>query len=411
MSEMLLDDIRVIDLTAWWAGPMMTGLLATMGAEVIKIESTQRMDGWRQMNPLPGDRPWERCAVYAGANHSKRSFTLDLTRPRGVDVFKNLVKKGDIVAENFTPRVMKNFGLDYSVLNEINPRIVMISMPAFGMTGPWRDYGGFAANLEQMSGFNQLTGYPGEGPLDTNMMLSDPIAGVYGLNAVLTALRYQRQTGHGQYIDLSQLEADTATIGEFIIDYTVNHRVPRRVGNSHRSMAPHGCYRCKGEDKWVTILVATEDEWSRFCQAIGSPVWTQNEKFSNVSARWNNQEELNNLIETWTRNYTHYEVMFILQAAGVAATPVLGLADIPEDPHVRAGNYYQEVNHAVLGRFPVSGIPMEFSETPWQIKSAPPLLGQDNDYVLGDLLGMTREEIAALAAEGIIGTEPSAAKK
>jgi crotonobetainyl-CoA:carnitine CoA-transferase CaiB-like acyl-CoA transferase len=381
-----------------------------MGAEVIKVESIQRLDVLRgsYAEAERGGEFWERSPLWTPINYDKLDVTLNLNHPKGVEIFKRLVKISDIVAENYTPRVMKNFGLDYPVLKEVNPRIIMISLPAHGMTGPWKDYPGFAQSIEQMSGIPQLTGYPDGLPKMSGADLSDPIAGLNGMGAVLIALLYRQMTGKGQYIDLSQTEATTCMIGDAIVDYTMNKRCQPRRGNRHPFMAPHGFYRCKGDDLWVGIAVSSDEEWSQLCEVMGNPAWCKDEKFGDSLSRWHNQDELDKLIEEWTSQHDHYEVMNTLQKVGIAAGAVLTSAEFLSDPHLQERGTFQVVDRAVVGPHPysVASAPMRLSKSVTAIRRPAPLLGEHNDYVLGEILGMSKEEIQNLVDEQIIGTAP-----
>ena len=409
MSKLPLEGIRVIDLTMFWSGPYATNLLASLGAEVIKIEAIQRLDGWRGgAAQVDVEKPWERSPLWNTVNTDKLDITLDLTRPRGVEIFKRLVKIGDIVAENYTPRVMKNFGLDYPVLKEINPQIIMISLPAHGSTGPWKDYPGFGASIEQMSGIPQLTGYPDGPPKMTSLNLSDPTVGINGMAAILIALLFRQMTGKGQYIDLSQIEALTSLVGDAIVDYSMNKRVQPRRGNRHPSMAPHGYYRCQGDDLWVGIAVSSDQEWEQFSRAIGAPPWTKEDRFADSLSRWHNQDELDKLVEGWTIEHGHYEVMNTLQQAGVAAGAALTPAELLTDPHLKEQGVFQTVERDIVGThpYPVPSAPIKLSGSPIAIRRPAPLLGEHNDYVFGELLGMSKEEIQSLVDDQITGTAP-----
>lgn len=409
MSKLPLEGIRVIDLTMVWSGPCATNLLVSLGAEVIKIEAIQRLDPWRGgATQVDVEKPWERSPLWNTVNTDKLDITLDLTRPRGAEIFKRLVKIGDIVTENYTPRVMKNFGLDYPVLREINPKIIMISLPAYGSTGPWKDYVGFAFSIEQMAGIPQLTGYPDGPPEMTGAASSDPIVGTNGAMAILMALLFRQMTGKGQYIDLSQIEAATSFIGDAIVDYSMNKRVQPRRGNRHPSMAPHGYYRCQGDDLWVGIAVSSDEEWEQFGKAIGAPPWTKEERFADSLSRWHNQDELDKLVEGWTIGHGHYEVMDTLQQAGVAAGAVLSSAELLTDPHLKERGTFQTVERDIVGAhpYPIPSAPIKLSESPITIRRPAPLLGEHNDYVFGELLGMSKEEIQSLADDQIIGTAP-----
>ena len=410
MASLALEGIRVIDCTINWAGPLTANILADMGAQVIKVEAIQRLDGWRTMNLLhPTEQGWwERAASFNTVNRNKLGITLNLTDSRGAGLFKRLVKIGDLVVENYTPRVMANFGLDYQVLKDINPGIVMVSMPGWGMTGPWRDYTGFGASVEQMSGMPQLLGYLDGGPMlhGIGLALGDPISGVYGAFAASIALRWRRRTGQGQYIDLAQNEALSCLIGDAIMDYTLNKRVQGRRGNRHPFMAPHGCYRCSGQDNYVSIAVSSDEEWESFGQAIGDLAWCKDDRFSDSTGRLANQDELDKLIEEWTIGHGDYEVMHLLQKAGVAAAPVLSPPALLEEPHLKQRGFWEWIDRVQVGLRPYVGILPKMSKTPGTVRLPAPTLGQHNDYVLGELLGLTKEEIAMLATQRIIGTRP-----
>ena len=408
-----LDYIRVIDLTTAWAGPLATMTLADLGAEVIKVESVQRIDSWRLLNQMrpSEDGAWERSMSGNSVNRNKYGITLNLTDPRAVRVFKQLVGISDVVIENYTPRVMSNFGLDYPVLKEINPSIIMLSLPGWGMTGPWRHYVGFARTVEQLSGLSQLTGYLDGGPavVGPGMDIGDPAAGLSGAFAMLIALQHRRKTGRGQYIDCSQKETLTCLIGDVIMDYTLNRRVQGRRGNRHPFMAPHGCYRCRDEenqDRWVAIVVSSDEEWAQFSHALGDPAWTREPRFGEFLSRWRNQDELDKLIEEWTSQRRHYEVMTLLQAAGVAAGPDLWPPELLTDPHLRERGFFETITHPPVGTHRYPGMFYKMSRTPGQVRMPPPTLGQHNEYVLGELLGMTQDEMARLAEDKIIGTRP-----
>ena len=354
------------------------------------------------------EKPWERSPSWNSVNTDKLGITLDLTRSSGVEIFKKLVKISDIVAENFSPRVMKNFGLDYPVLKEVNPKIIMVSLPAHGMTGPYRDFVGYAYSIEQTAGLPQLHGFPDELPKMTTGGFSDPGAGLHGMLAVMFALLYRQITGKGQHIDLSQIEAMTCLIGDAVVDYTMNERVQLRRGNRHPSMAPHGYYRCKGDDLWVSIAVSSDEEWQRFAKAIGRPSWTRADSFVDSFGRWQNQEELDRLVEEWTIRHDRYEVTDTLQKAGVTAGPVLIGRELLSDPHIKERGVFQMVERSIVGMHPyaIPTAPMRFSKAPIKIRRPSPLVGEHNDYVLGELLGMSKQEIQSLVDKQIIGTTP-----
>lgn len=423
-KNMVLAGVRVLDLSRVWSGPLAVRMLADMGAEVILIEAPHGRAGdkaslelMKQMRKEgirfpyfpdgdPGEQPWNRRGPSNDFHRNKLGITLDLRHPQGQDIFKQLVKISDVVLENYTPRVMKNFGLDYPVLREINTGIIMVSMPGYGMTGPYRDYPAYGSTLEQHAGFSSIMGYADSGPYRTQSTYPDPVASVSAASAVMLALWHRRHTGKGQYIDLAQIETSTCLIGEAILDYSMNKRPPQRLGNRHPFMAPHGCYRCRGEDKWVVIAVATDEEWEAFSSAIGNPPWTKEERFADQLSRWKNQDELDRLIEEWTTQYDHYEVMYLLQRAGITAGAVLNAKEMLSDPQLKERNYFIEVSHPQAGTHLYPGLALKLSKTPASFRRPAPCVGEHNEYVLGKLLGLSKDRIAQLEEDKIISTGP-----
>lgn len=414
MAPLPLQGIRVLDLGSAWAIPIATRYLALLGAEVIHIESCARPDisrfGMHAENSIEG-RFWETGMRHNLINVNKKAITLDLGMPSGVRVFKELVKVSDVVAENYSPRVLKNLGLDYPVLREVRPDIIMISSSGFGGTGPWAYYGAWGMGMEPTAGISHLTGYVDGPPLKSLVPYTDIVSSVHASFALLMALDYRRRTGKGQWIDLSQNEAAAQQIGEAIMDYTMNGRVQMRMGNRHPSMAPHGIYRCQGNDKWVVIAISSDEEWRALCDALGNPPWTKEERFCDALSRWHHQEELDELIEGWTSERDHYEVMRILQRAGVPAGAVLTPKEIWLDPHLRERGCFPMLSHPKLegmehvGKRPYLGMPWRMSKTEIFFERSP-LFAEHNHYALGELLGMSAEEIAELEREGVIGNRP-----
>src|SRR5919109_4203427 len=272
----VLRGVRVLDLTHAWAGPFATQLLADYGAEVIKIESCDRPDMLR-FSTWPADeaRPdaYNRGGWFQDLGRNKLSLTLDLKRSQGRDLFKRLVAQSDVVIENFSARVMRRLGLEYAVLQTVNRRLIMISMPGYGTVGPYRDFVAFGEMIEPFAGLSELTGYADRAPLRMAVAYPDPVAGFHAALAVLLALRHRRQTGLGQHVHIPHREPITRMLGEVILDYTVNGRVHRRIGNQHRAWAPHGCYPCRAQDSWIAIVVRTDAEWAALCQVLAEPEW------------------------------------------------------------------------------------------------------------------------------------------
>jgi len=416
-----LENIRIIDLSRVWSGPMAVRMLADLGAEVILIDAPQtRIKSKESLELLkqakhngryfpylpagdPGDDPWNRQGTYNDFNRNKLGITMDLTKMAGQELFKRLVKISDVVVENYTPRVMKNFGLDYPVLQTINPRIVMISLPGYGMSGPYRDFPAYGTTLEQHAGFSSVMGYPDSGPYRTQSTYADPVASVTAASAIMLALIYRNKVGKGQYIDLAQIESSICLLGELILDYEMNGRNPKRMGNRHASMAPHGCYRCKGNESWITIAISSNEEWLSLCKALGNPKWVQEERFSSQTSRWHNQDELDRLIENWTVNYNNYELMNLLQHEGVPTGAVLNAKELVENAHLDKRDYFVKQDHPSVGIRPYPGLPFKFSDIQPTYYRPAPRVDEHTEYVFGNLLGISHEEIEILISKHVIG--------
>ncbi len=403
MNKSALAGIRVADFTWVWAGPYAIMLLAYMGAEVIKIESRNRIDTARMGSLTTGQtfQGWDSSSVFNNVNLNKLGITLDLGKPKGAEIARRIVAISDVVAQNMRPGAMERLGLGYEDLKKLKPDIIMLSSSAYGGAGPLREYTGYANHFAAFSGLASLTGYP-DGDPNTLTGSSDIRSATTSTLAVLAALYYRQRTGRGQHIDLSSTEALSVLIGDVFMDYTMNRRVPTRSGNKDVIMAPHNCYRCKGDDKWISIAVASDEEWKALCGVMGNPDWTKQSCFADGYSRWQNQEELDRLIGEWTKNYGHYELMERLQMAGVAAMPSLSAEEFFADPHLRERELITEVKHPVLGKQVVLNPPWKFSETPARVERPGPMLGEHNDYVFGELLGMSKEEIARLVEEKVI---------
>jgi len=398
-----LDGVRVADFCWLWAGSYATGLLACLGAEVIKIESMARVDPSRRMTLTIGQafEGVDHSPVFNSINLNKMSVKLNLKQPQAVELAKRIVGISDVASENMRPGAMAAMGLGYDVLKEVKPDIIMLSSSAFGQEGPLRRYGGYAPSFACYSGLAHLTGYP-DAPPNPMTGSTDLMSATTSAFAILAALNHRQQTGHGQHIDMSSVESLAVFTGDALMEYIMNGRVQTRSGNRDRIMAPHNCYRCRGEDKWVSIAVASDEEWQAFCQATGHPEWAADERFADAFGRWKNQEELDRVVTEWTVNHTHYEVTEILQKAGVAAMPSLSNAEIFADPHFKERGLAVEVQHAVMGKQVVLGPPWRFSETPARVTKAAPLIGEHDEYVFGDLLGLSSKEVSRLVDEEVI---------
>ncbi|MBM4444483.1 MAG: CoA transferase [Chloroflexi bacterium] len=389
-----LSGVRVLDFTAVLAGPFATRMLADHGAEVIKVQS--RLTAGGPAHNLTG--------YFAAWNRNKLGITLNLSKPEGVQLARRLVRISDILVENFSPRVMENWGLDYAALRKERPELIMLSMSGMGRTGPWRDYFAFGPTVQALSGMTYLTGSPGRAPLGLGYSYADHVAGLMGVLAVLAAVEHRQRTGEGQHIDLSETEAMCSLLGTGMLDSACNGRDPAPEGNSspQRLGAPHGVYRCRGEDRWCAIAVFNDQEWDAFCQALGRPSWTVRAEFSSQGQRWKHSAQLDAVVEEWTSQRDAREVMESLQRAGVAAGVVQNASDLAGDPQLKARDFFVELEHPVLGRTVSDGSPIGLSETPAVYRRAGPELGQDNDYVYRSLLGLPEAEIERLTAAGVI---------
>jgi crotonobetainyl-CoA:carnitine CoA-transferase CaiB-like acyl-CoA transferase len=404
---------RLLDFGTAFASPMAAHLLADMGAEVIKIESHTRLDGLRLGRPIVGediaggDRgEWpEYQPVFHGLNRSKLGITVNIKHPEGVDLLKRLIRVSDVVINNFSPGVMDRAGLGYDALRAEKTDLIYVSLPAAGESGPLRDIVTYAPVIAALAGISGLVGYSSarEDFVGTlQVALCDAVGALHAVVAILAALRHHQATGEGQAIEIAQWEAAASMLGEGILDYAMNGRVLGPMGNAHPTMVPHDNYRCAGDDAWVAIAVRSQDEWRAFCQATGHSQWTDDPRFATAYLRRQHRAELDALITNWTSQRTPYEVMEMLQAAGVAAMPVMNLEDQFRDPHLRAREIHLESEHPKVGLEFLHGIPWRMSDTPGRIRRPAPLLGEHNQYIFGDLLGLPAAEIQRLVAAGAI---------
>lgn len=412
MAYELLKGTRILDLTMVFAGPTSSRILASLGAEVIKVESALRPDVFTRSNVYPdnepGDKPWNRGSFFHSLNAGKRGITLNLGTESGRDIFKRLVAISDVVMENYSPRVMSNWSLDYPKLKEIKPDLIMVSMSGLGHTGPLTNYSMYVPGLEGMSGLTYLTGYPDKPPMLSGYSYGDWMLGATAASAVLMALFYRKTTGRGQYLDIAGREALCCNIGEFIMDYTMNRRDQTRTGNNHPDFAPHGCYACSGEDNWVVIAVENEEQWLRFRQAIDQPDWSLKEEFSDVHQRLQHRDKLDYLVESWTKVRDKFIIADSLQKVGVPAGAVQNMKELHLDKHFKERRFFDIIDHGKnIGKRPIPRqIPANFYGIPEYIPTRAPYFGQDNEYVFRNLLNMNEAEITKLEAENVVGNDP-----
>ena len=426
-KKLPLEGIRILDMTVVWAGTYCATLLADLGAEVIRLESIKRLPpitrGYMPYPPKdvieglpafvaampgrePGRRPWNRYPLFNAHGRNKLGITVDLTQPSGMDIFKRLVAVSDAFVENNVTETMDKLGISYEMMRDVNPRIVMLRMPAYGNTGAYRNYRSLGVHMEGVIGHTIVRGYEDmDQSSSTNVYAADAAGGAQGAFAMLAALHFRKRTGKGQLIELAQAENMIPYTGQFFMDYAMNGRDSGTIGNRHTS-AVQGCYPCAGDDRWVNITLYDDDNWKAFRNAIGSPAWTNDDRFSTHSARYENQRALDAHIADWTRRRDHYEVMHILQAVGIAAGPVMDQRDAFADPHLQERGIFEEVYHEdVDGSHLYVGAPYKMSDMPITIRSGPVQLGADNEYVYKKVLGVSDEEYAEFERMGHIGMD------
>ncbi|MCC7461539.1 MAG: CoA transferase [Gammaproteobacteria bacterium] len=391
-----LNGIRVIDFGHVLAGPWCAMQLASLGAEVIKVETRTRPDEQRAQHGRGTVDNLEGNSNFFEVNLGKKSVTLNLATAEGRALARKLVATADVVIENMRPGVMKKLTLDYPDLVKVKPDIIMLSLSGFGATGPLRRYAAYNPCFTSVSGVSHLTGYAEKKPNTMTNSGGDARAGTAGVFATLIALKFRQQTGKGQYIDSSSCEVINSMIGDQMMDYAMNRRSPIRCGNRDAAMAPHGVYRCAGPDEWISIAVGSDAEWRALVGALGNPSWADDAAFATAEGRWREQGRLDGLLTQWTAGKSYREAMQLLQAAGVAAMPSFKAEDLFHDPHVRARGAVQVVDHPVLGHRATITPPYRLSQTPAVIRGTAPFIGADNDYVLRELLGLAPAEVQRL---------------
>ncbi len=403
MNEGPLKGVRLTEFTSAWAGPYATCLLGFLGAEIIKVESRMRLDHSRNLSFSTGKRfsgPDE-SEVFNNLNLNKKSIIINLKAPQGIDLAKRVAAVSDVVMENMRPGVMPRLGLGYEALREINPELIYLSSSACGQGGPEREYVGYAPTFAALGGVSYITGYE-DWPPSNFMGAIDLRSATTAAASILAALVQRQRTGRGQYIDMASQESIAVLIGDVILDYVMNQRIQTRRGNRGYRIAPHNCYRCAGEDQWISIAVATNQEWEGLCRTMNRPDLIKEERFAAPEDRYSHQDALDRIIAEWTRDKDSYQLMEELQKAGVAAAPTLSSEGLFKDPHVRDRGVFLQVEHPVIGRDWVIAPPWRFSETPARINRHAPLLGEHNAYVFGELLGISAAEIERLEQEKVI---------
>ena len=395
-----LENVVVLSFSTGGVGPDSCKILGELGADVIKIESKDNLDFMRTIGPDINN-----IAGFNEANRSKRSFGVGLGSAKGKELVGQLVKKADIIVENFRGGVMKSLGFDYEEARKLNQRIIYVSSQGFGGGGPYSEFQAYGPMLSAASGMLSFWAQPDDPyPVGSNSPLPDHMASKHVVIAALAALDYRRRTGKGQFVDMAQTEVAASLVGEHYLDYTFNRRVAQPMGNRSPYAAPHGCYPCKGADDWCAITVFTDEEWWLFCEALGDPEWTQDPMFADVLCRLKNVDELDKHVSEWTATLDAHVVMDALQAVGVAAGVVQRAPDTLADPQLKWDGAIVELDHPVAGRRLYPGVPFKMSGAEIPASTAAPMLGEHTEEICRGLLRMSDDEIKRLVDEDVLHT-------
>ena len=415
-NRLPMKGVRALELSEIWAGPFCGSLMGDMGAEVIKVESIQRIArGPININSAsgdypdndPGEQPWNRQSNFNGTNRNKLGITLDLGTSKGVETFKELASISDIIFCNYARRVMDNFGLGYESISKIKPDIIYMLMPGYGNTGPYKDYRSMGMAIDAITGHSHLRGYP-ELDHSSNSLVHHPdaVAGVHGVAALSTALIYKTRTGIGQFIDMSQAESFMSHLGEIFLEYQMTGEPRERYGNRSPDFAPQGVYKCAGEDEWVSISVCDESQWNLFKKLLGlsESIYPS---FDTVKKRIKNHNTLDDLINRWTQGKNKNDVMMELQNHGIPSGAVLNCgSDTYENRHLNQREFFELVEHPQAGIFPMSRGIFKFADTKLSNQRHSPCLGEHNTQILQNLLGISHENVNDMEINEIIGTLP-----
>ena len=401
-GKQALEGIRIIAFSWIATLPLATQFLAYHGAEVIKVECHRRPDETRGGAPFKDNIPGiNRSGLFDICNNGKYGITLNLNHPQGPEYAKKLISTADVVAESFTPGTMKRWGLNYEELKQVKSDIIAVSLSMHGQDGPYSSLPILGTYLQGAMGFTNFVGWPDREPTGTQIPYPDTVAPWFLIVAIIAALLYRRQTGEGQYIDLSQFESSIPFLAPALMDYAVNGREQTRMGNKSYT-APHGVFRCKGEDRWCAIAVTNDEEWKAFCRVINAD-WQNDPKFSTLIERKKNEDELERLIEAWTINHTTEEIMKLMQDEGVPAGIVQSNRDLLEnDPQLQHRHHFHKLNHTEIGEYNCELPPFKLSETPAEVTLASPCIGEHNEYVWTKIAGLSDKEFVELLELGVL---------
>lgn len=421
-----LEGLRILDLTVVWAGPYATQIFGDWGAEIIRVESIKHFPATTRgmvMRPTkemvsqkgslsaypdrdPGQRPWNRTASFNAHARNKKSMTVDMTKPEGQKVFDDLLRISDVVIENNVPVSMDRIGVNWERVSKINPKIVMLRMPGFGLDGPYEDYRTFGSHMAGVVGHYSVMGYEGESPdMTGNTLTADAAGGAGAALALAAGIRYRNHNDKGIFIEIATAENFANYLGDKILDYTVNDRLASPMGNRDLSNAPQGVYRCKGEDRWIGISVNSDTQWAALCKVIGRDALSTDPKYSTASQRHSLHDTIDQLIENWSEGMDAQTAMKDLQSAGIPAGVVMNEEDAFSDPHLDEVGFWETLEGAETGKNIYTSTLWKTASTDRSHKRAAPLLGEDNEYVYKELLGFDEDKYAEFESAGHIGMD------
>jgi crotonobetainyl-CoA:carnitine CoA-transferase CaiB-like acyl-CoA transferase len=406
-DELPLAGVRVLDLTAWWAGPIAAGALAALGADVIHVESVGRIDGMRATGAGTGmdGAWWERSAHYLCSNTNKRNLTLDLSTDDGLAMLRRLIRESDAVLENFSPRVLGNFGLEWEQVHALNPRCLLVRMPAFGLSGPWRDNVGFAQTMEQVTGMAWITGHRDDQPR-IQQGPSDPNAGMHAAFALIVGLAERDATGEGQLLEVTMVEGALNAAAELVLEKTAYGNLLERDGNRSPNVAPQGLYRARGEEQWLAISVTSDEQWRALADVVGHPEWATDPELATVAARRARHDELDEHLEAWAQQQDASDAAERLVARGVPAAMGRDPRLMYDHPQLQARGYYETIEHPVVGELATPTWPFRFRSVDRWLRTPAPTLGQHNHEILVEDLGVDEANYQGLVEREIIGERP-----
>tara|TARA_Y100000780_G_scaffold232554_1_gene266055 strand:- start:11324 stop:12571 length:1248 start_codon:yes stop_codon:yes gene_type:complete len=403
-----LANIRIADLTNVIAGPVATRILGHMGAEILKVELPWgRAIGNIAMHGEDEEgRAYNKVGTFNEVNRAKKSIAIDLTHATGKEVFKEIVSVSDIVIQNYSPRVMGNLGLTYEDLRAVKPDLIMVSMPALGLEGPWSNYISFGPGTDALGGLSSITGYKNGRPHKPGNFYADHNSGFHVATGIMAALFRRYKTGEGQHLEIVLREATMSVIGEYFIEYQFTGKEPKRIGNDHPVFYPHGIFQCKGDDSWIAISVESNQEWQALCEVIGSTELKNDNDLTEVSSRRLNREKIELEITDWTKSKSNKEVMDLMQTRGIRAGIVAKASDILSDPHVSERNYLDTVEHPDAGEYTSPGLPFKFTRSSTNLGMRAPMFSEHSLPILSGLLAKDMSTIASLIEKGTTPLEP-----